>query len=585
MGRAPFFDYGPGAVLVAYNAQAEMEAHLAMDWPFPDNVICLYAEHMLDTNGADLPVASEARGSLLAALKCNDIPARHATEKQSVIARILAGPPFSAEDKLEILDYCQQDVDDAAALFEVLWNRMSAGNPHYLPQALLRGAYSKGLAAMTRTGCPVNVPLHDLVVWKWPNIRQALIDSVSGYGLFDEEGVFKHDRFAIVVESLGAADIWPRTITGQYSTRSEDFRRMTAIYPQLEEFRAAYEAVAAGSSAAPFPICSDGRLRLGRREHGNNRLGITGENTFSVGFGAYRAKTGRNQPRAIEFLPAAASWLRTLVTPPPGKAIGYFDYKSQEYGVAAYLSGDPQMIADYASGEVYLPLGVRCGLIPSNATKQTHGDFRDKVLKPVLLGLQYGRQPRGIALAIGGGNPATYHHDLALSERIYHQHRMTHGVFWRWVDAVTQDAYLTGRIETNMGWRMLVGDPMTRVREDGRWREYGTKPLTLLNWRMQAAGADIMRVACAALTAEGVEVICPVHDAILFMSDTAYMTDVGNVVAKIMERAAFTVLGARIPVDRQWIMPGQNWRPRKGDKMWSIVAKALEGHPELRGVQ
>jgi len=39
MGRAPFFDYGPGAVLVAYNAQAEMEAHLAMDWPFPDNVV------------------------------------------------------------------------------------------------------------------------------------------------------------------------------------------------------------------------------------------------------------------------------------------------------------------------------------------------------------------------------------------------------------------------------------------------------------------------------------------------------------------------------------------------------------------
>jgi len=158
-------------------------------------------------------------------------------------------------------------------------------------------------------------------------------------------------------------------------------------------------------------------------------------------------------------------------------------------------------------------------------------------------------------------------------------------VFWRWVDAVAQSAYLTGRIETNMGWRMLVGDPATRVREDGRWQEYGTKPLTLLNWHMQAAGADIMRVACAALTAAGVEVICPVHDAILFMSDGAYKDDVGDVVAKIMERAAAAVLGERIPVDRQWIMPGDNWRPKKGDKMWSIVARALEGRPELRGVR
>ena len=121
---------------------------------------------------------------------------------------------------------------------------------------------------------------------------------------------------------------------------------MTAIYPRLEQFRAAFEAVAGAPKASPLPICCDGRVRLGRREQGNRRLGVVGENTASVGFGAYRAKTGRNQPRAIEFLPAAASWWRTLVTPPPGKAIGYFDYRSQEYGVAAYLSGDPHMIAD-----------------------------------------------------------------------------------------------------------------------------------------------------------------------------------------------------------------------------------------------
>jgi len=55
---------------------------------------------------------------------------------------------------------------------------------------------------MTRTGCPIDVPLHDLIVSKWPTIRRALIDSVSRYGIFDEEGVFKHERFAVVVEGL-----------------------------------------------------------------------------------------------------------------------------------------------------------------------------------------------------------------------------------------------------------------------------------------------------------------------------------------------------------------------------------------------
>ena len=207
MGRAPFFDCGPGAVLVAYNAQAEMEAHIAMGWRFPENVICLYAEHMLDTNGADLPVAPNARGSLLAALKCNNLPARQATEKKGLIDRILAGPPYSAEEKLAILDYCQQDVDDAASLFEVLWQRMSANNSYYRHQALLRGAYAKALATMTRTGCPANVPLHDVIVSNWSRVRQGLRDSVAHYGILDEKGAFKHDRFTTVVEGIGAAGI------------------------------------------------------------------------------------------------------------------------------------------------------------------------------------------------------------------------------------------------------------------------------------------------------------------------------------------------------------------------------------------
>ena len=119
------------------------------------------------------------------------------------------------------LDYCQQDVDDAAALFRVLWDRMSAENAFYLPQALLRGEYAKAMADMARAGCPVNVGLHDLIIARWPQLRSALIQSVSHYGLFDEQEIFKQDRFAVVVESLGAGDIWPRT-TGWAVLRKDE---------------------------------------------------------------------------------------------------------------------------------------------------------------------------------------------------------------------------------------------------------------------------------------------------------------------------------------------------------------------------
>ena len=585
MGRAPFFDCGPRAVLIAYNAQAEIEAHLAMGWPLPKNVICLFAEHMLDTNGADLPHGAEMRGSLLAALKCNNLPSREAKEKKALINRILAGPPYSDAEKLAILDYCETDVLDAAELFYVLWPRMAADRPKYLEQALLRGEYAKALARMTVVGCPVNAPLHDTIITNWGAIRKGLLESVSHFGIFDADDTFKYERLATIIENLGASDIWPRTAGGRYSTKSDDFRRMTQIFPQMEEFRVAYEALVGGHQPSPFPICSDNRIRLGRREYGNARLGIKDGKTASVGFGAYRSKTGRNQPLASEFLPASASWWRTLVTPPAGKVIGYFDYKSQEFGIAAYLSGDAAMIEDYRNGEVYIPLGIRSGLLPPDATKASHGDLRDKVLKPVLLGLQYGRQPQGIALAIGSGNPETYRKDLQTSEQIYRKHKEAHPVFWQWVEDGAQQAFLTGRIDTAMGWRMLVGDPLTRAYENGRWQEFGTKPLTLMNWRMQATGADIIRVACAALTAAGIEVLCPVHDAVLFMADQKCMEEVGDLVVSIMERAAITVLGARIPVDRQWVLPGDNWRPKKGDKMWSIITKAIGHHPELRDVR
>ena len=71
MDSRPFFPTGPGHVLIAHNAQAEMEAHLSLGWPLPAFVIDTMAENLLATNGVDgLPVPAGFRGSLLAAMRC-----------------------------------------------------------------------------------------------------------------------------------------------------------------------------------------------------------------------------------------------------------------------------------------------------------------------------------------------------------------------------------------------------------------------------------------------------------------------------------------------------------------------------------
>ena len=53
--KAPF-NTGPDVALVAYYASAELGCFLELGWPLPANVIDLFAEHRVETNGQKLLV-------------------------------------------------------------------------------------------------------------------------------------------------------------------------------------------------------------------------------------------------------------------------------------------------------------------------------------------------------------------------------------------------------------------------------------------------------------------------------------------------------------------------------------------------
>ena len=114
-------------------------------------------------------------------------------------------------------------------------------------------------------------------------------------------------------------------------------------------------------------------------------------------------RTSRCQPSARDkvFLPSLPSWLHGLLRPPPGFALVELDWAGQEYAIAAALSGDAGMIADYQSGDPHWAFGVRAGLVPADADKAEYKEFRDKVLKPVTHGQNYGMTPYGIAAKTG----------------------------------------------------------------------------------------------------------------------------------------------------------------------------------------
>lgn len=413
--RHPFFPLGPNVVLVAHHAAAEIGVHMDMGWPLPVHVIDTYAEHMLATNEAALPdgVPRLGRGNILAALRCRGLKARATDTKRGMIDRILAGPPYDDRERAAILSYCGDDVDDTVRLWDSLFRTLSVWSPKYLDQALVRGEFAKAQAAMSRCGCPIDVELHDLLASRWSDVRHALVDSVAEFEVF-EKYRFSLVRFTQLLEAIGALDGWPMTQRGP-STKDDVLRAKAEEYPGLSPLREVMTTLGQITQFVPFAIGPDGRYRLGMMEQGYERLGLPykAADLARGGFGAYRAKTGRSQPQAKEFLPARANWWRTLVTPPsPDWVIGYFDFKNQEFGYAAYMSGDANMIADYENGHVdpYVAFGHRSGFIPPGGTKFSHPKER-AAAKSIVLGAMYGRQALSIGavlaanLQMEGGTP------------------------------------------------------------------------------------------------------------------------------------------------------------------------------------
>ena len=189
-------------------------------------------------------------------------------------------------------------------------------------------------------------------------------------------------------------------------------------------------------------------------------------------------------------------WWRGLIKPVEGRAIAYVDYSAQEIGIAAALSGDPELLKAVESSDPYLSFAHRAGLVPDGATKQTHPKERG-ICKVALLGMNYGmgasRWPPGPGCPCCRRRPAPA--------------AQTHlRPFQQWSRRVINTGLLRREISTYFGWRALVVE--------------GTKMTTLQNFPAQAHGAEMLRLACCLISEHGIQLCCPVHDAVVVEADS-----------------------------------------------------------------
>ena len=268
----------------------------------------------------------------------------------------------------------------------------------------------------------------------------------------------------------------------------------------------------------------------------------------------FQAITGRNLPSASRFIFGPARWLRGFIKPPEGFGLAYLDFVSEEVAIAAAAAGDGRLAEHYSSGDPYMRFAIAAGLAPPGASKETHGVIRD-ACKSLFLGIGYGMQAPTLAQKAGI--------TLAEARQLIGLHGETYPVFARWRAEIVDRALLSGRMQTAFGWRRRACE--------------GARPTELMNWPVQSAGADLMRIVCIAATEAGVELAAPVHDGFLIVSPLDRLDEDVNRMRKIMVRASEVVTGGLpIRVDCKTVRYPDRFMDNRGQTMWARVMGLLQ---------
>jgi len=268
---------------------------------------------------------------------------------------------------------------------------------------------------------------------------------------------------------------------------------------------------------------------------------------------AFRSRTGRNQPSNARFIFGPAVWLRGLIKPDPGSGIAYIDWSQQEFGIAAALSGDPQMQQAYLSGDPYLEFAKQAGAASLNATKRSHKAEREQ-FKACMLAVQYGMGPRSFAERIG--QPVTH------AKNLLRLHEETYRVFWKWSDATVDYAMLRGRLWTVFGWTVHTG--------------INPNPRFFRNFLMQANGAEILRLACCLAVEAGIKICAPIHDAILIEAPLEELDKTVKTTQALMARASEIVLGGfQLRSETEVVRYPNRYMDERGRTMWGKVMGIL----------
>ena len=273
--------------------------------------------------------------------------------------------------------------------------------------------------------------------------------------------------------------------------------------------------------------------------------------------GQFVASSGRNAPKASQYIFGPSTWLRGLIKPEQGRSLAYIDWSSQEIGIAAALSGDANLLEAVTSGDPYIYFAKMANLVPHDATKHSHKAVRE-MCKRCMLGVNYGMRAMSLSFRIS--------RSVLEAQDLLTRHRRAFPRFWEWSDGAVRVATLFGHLDMAFGWRVHDGPD--------------TSPLSLQNAPMQGNGAEMMRLAAISGMRRGVQIDAVIHDAFLIESAEDQLEDAVSAMQAAMRFASNKVLGG---LELQTDVHRVRWPARYMDSrpaakaMWDLVAGVLDG--------
>ena len=538
-GSEPPWAHGPNDLFSAFSVSAEMGSYFNEGWPFPANIICTFAEVMTYHN---IRLCKAGEGSkevpgLIDALKYYKLQTIGAETKREMRELAIRGPPFTYEELVALIDYCEADVMACRRLF---WAMLKRGHIDLL-RAPIRGAFVARLARVEWNGIPIDPNMRKLIEEHFPAIVPDLMDAANrhyGREIFVGKTLRPTPTYKLIAERDRAME---RPVqypvgrkTGKRSLAKDPLKELAQRDNYFETLRELNKTLA-HMKQANLIVGSDNRNRTSQQP--------------------FKSKTGRNQPSNSKHIMGFPKPYRCLIQPPPGYALCVVDYASQEFGIAAALSGDATMQADYQKEDPYL--GFARAAFGVSAFPNDGGAMRKKCKESVLGGM-YGLGAAALA----------YKHGISVSEARALQAIVprVYPVFDAWLKRVLNKARMGKTICAALGWPIEI-------------KGFGDRRGTYLNFPMQANGAEIMRLATISIIENKLELCAIIHDAFMILSPADCIDDDMLLLTECMRRASRVVLrGFELRLDPKVILhPHRYEADERSRQQWEdLISRAMQ---------